>query len=174
LSYNSPRIVYQGKTQIRIGVLVHSAPLIRSGFGGLDAAIATYDGLNNSIRVWSTYPNKVGEITELFGDFYVYGKKEVKRPNGSLIVRNGPLPATFIGILMNYNFHCPNGLQFRIARAIQYKSATEGGDSGAALISENGTLLGMHFFEDNLGQSYAMLADDIFNPNLFGMHITLA
>jgi hypothetical protein len=88
--------------------------------------------------------------------------------------RQNALPATFHTVWPSrtYAYPAPASANFTFADTIEYAAATAPGDSGSAVIGEDGTLFGMHFFADATS-SYALSAPRLFDSGAFSIDIWL-
>lgn len=104
---------------------------------------------------------------------WVLARRQV--PNApALPPRQGPLPAAFhtVWTSRDYAYPAPASAIFRFADTLEYTASTAPGDSGSAVIDDDGTLYGMHFFADDVS-SYALSSPRLFDPDAFPIDIWL-
>ncbi len=156
-----------------IATLAQWAPLrFDTGFG-TDAALArVVEPQVTDMTAWGRGIRRIGALAELPRPLFLLARRSTNTANGQPIKRTAPLPAMMVGVDVNMRFNYGNR-QVGIRRVIQYEAATEGGDSGAALVGADGSLYGMHFYEDVQGRSYALTVGELFVESPFAIDIRL-
>jgi hypothetical protein len=156
-----------------IATLAQWAPLRFTVGFGTDAALArVVEPEVTDISAWGRGIRRVGALAELPRPLFLLARRMTRTASGQPVVRTAPLPAQMVGVDVNVRFNYGNR-QVGITRVIQYEAATEGGDSGAALVGADGSLYGMHFYEDAQGRSYALTVTELFLESPFAIDIRL-
>ena len=108
------------------------------------------------------------------GGLQVLVRKSVPLHGGNPEIRPEPMDAEFrchIQYPMPLSYARIGGTTRVFAELIQYVANTRPGDSGAAVINQKGTLVGMHFWGGDNGTGYAIPAWALFRPGTFKMRI---
>lgn len=96
-------------------------------------------------------------------------------PGCRIYTPRGVLPAAYVKTWMDVPLFYPNCGWVYIARTYQFQADTLPGDSGSAVMSDDGTLYGMHFWGQSSNRlSMAIPAATLFSPGLFSVDFSLA
>jgi hypothetical protein len=166
----------------RIGPMLEVAdPYARSN--ALDAALVLVeDGQVDALPTWGRRPishatdfdlQSLHENARLF----VHARRVAPESGGlPAATRPGPLAATFQSLFPNptpFDYRQTAGRTVLFADTLQYVADVRPGDSGSALMDEEGKLFGMHFYGlGNVG--FAFAAPRLFDPGVFPFDIVLA
>lgn len=96
-------------------------------------------------------------------------------PGCRIYAPRGVLPASYVKTWIDVPLFYPNCGWVYIARTYQFQADTLPGDSGSAVMSDDGTLYGMHFWGQSSNRlSMAIPAATLFSPGLFSIDFDLA
>lgn len=151
-----------------LGVLADWASLGGPGKAGLDAALVELQPPVDEVRAWGRRPTRVAGPLEM-----PPAGSRILAPDQPGLGRHGPLPARFVSqqFEVTLSFSCGRSLKLR--QALECLAETEPGDSGSPLVGPDGTLYGMHFYENEKGRSLCLPAHELFRKGVFGTTITL-
>jgi hypothetical protein len=156
-------------TEERIGTLDRYANLTPAPPRyGMDAALVRIEN-DNALRNWSVLlPSSVSGGARVPEAFWIFTPGRALR-------------AQYEGVAVNLSLDWGNGVEVRIRTAYESIAKTQDGDSGSPVISDEGVLLGMHFYGlirtiDGRDQkvSLAIPAHELFSDSTFGVPIQLA
>jgi hypothetical protein len=156
-------------TEERIGALDRYANLTPAlPRYGMDAALVRIEN-DNALRNWSVLvPSSVSDGASVPEAFWIFTPGRALR-------------AQYEGVAVNLSLDWGNGVEVRIRTAYESIAKTQDGDSGSPVISDEGVLLGMHFYGlirtiDGRDQkvSLAIPAHELFSDSTFGVPIQLA
>ena len=147
----------------RIGQLFFPLPMASNGQPCLDGAISLLDpSIPVQWQAQGVTPATVEPGVDQPSNCYVF-------------TPNGPLPAAFVKEWANVQLQYANCGTVVIAGAYQFQADTVGGHSGSPVMTQDGTLFGMHFWGDP-GQRLALAipAFMLFQHGRFPVDIRLA